>query len=154
MVEIFAMYGNPFSRKNWKKNLIQSLFTKYYKRICFTDNINIPSLNITSSININPLKVSSLSLNSSHSEILINNKNQSINSNNHLKKLNTDIYSNNIDNNTNIKINIKKFISENHCDNNNDNDENLITIINQKNTFKTETTSLNHMLKKKFIKPI
>ena len=76
MVEIFAMYGNPFSRKNWKKNLIQSLFTKYYKRICFTDNINISSLNITSSININPLKVSSLSLNSSHSEILINNKNQ------------------------------------------------------------------------------
>ena len=36
MGEIFVIYGNPFSRKNWKKNIKQVLCVKYYKRVNFT----------------------------------------------------------------------------------------------------------------------
>ena len=45
MGEIFAIYGNPFSRKNWKKNIKQSLYVKYYKRINFSDMIYIEKKN-------------------------------------------------------------------------------------------------------------
>ena len=151
MVEIFAMYGNPFSRKNWKKNLIQSLFTKYYKRVSFTDYTNTSNININNSININPLKISSLCLNSSHTEILVHDKSQSMLSNIHLKQLNTiSIYSNNDDNNKNIEKNVKKIISENQSDLNQniDNEENAIIIINEKKSLKTEIISLNHMINK------
>jgi hypothetical protein len=150
MVEIFTLYGNPYSRKNWKKNLIQSLFTKYYKRVTFTDYNNISNINTYSSININPLKISSLCLNSSHTEIVIHNKNQSMTSNIHLKKLNTmSKYSNN-DDNKNIEMNIKQLISENQSDLNQNiiNDESSLIIINKKKSSKTETTTLNHLIKK------
>ncbi len=151
MVEIITLYGNPFSRKNWKKNLIQSLFTKYYKRVSFTDYTNTSNININNSININPLKISSLCLNSSHTEILVHDKSQSMLSNIHLKQLNTiSIYSNNDDNNKNIEKNVKKIISENQSDLNQniDNEENAIIIINEKKSLKTEIISLNHMINK------
>ena len=42
MREIFILLGNPFSRKNCKKNCYLTLFKKYYKRVIMekkTDNI-------------------------------------------------------------------------------------------------------------------
>ena len=40
MKDIFILFGNPFSRKNYKKNCYLSLFKKYFKRIDFTIKTN------------------------------------------------------------------------------------------------------------------
>ena len=52
MGEIFVIYGNPFSRKNWKKNIKQVLCIKYYKRVNFTSYL-IYNSNVS---NVIPLK--------------------------------------------------------------------------------------------------
>ena len=36
MKDVFILFGNPFSRKNCKKNCYLTLFKKYKKRIDFT----------------------------------------------------------------------------------------------------------------------
>jgi len=41
MGEIFVFYNNPFSRKNCRKNIYQTLIKKYYKKVCFEENIVI-----------------------------------------------------------------------------------------------------------------
>ncbi len=53
MGEIFVIYGNPFSRKSWKKNIKQVLCIKYYKRVNFTSNF---VSNTSSNFNMFPLK--------------------------------------------------------------------------------------------------
>ena len=52
MGEIFVIYGNPFSRKNWKKNIKQVLCIKYYKRVNFTSYL-VYNANVS---NVIPLK--------------------------------------------------------------------------------------------------
>jgi hypothetical protein len=39
MKDTFILFGNPFSRRNCKKNCYLTLFKKYFKRIDFTTNI-------------------------------------------------------------------------------------------------------------------
>ena len=68
MGEIFVIYGNPFSRKNWRKNIKQALCIKYYKRVNFTSNF---AYNTSSNLNLLPLKHLKDSLS------LINNNNNS-----------------------------------------------------------------------------
>ena len=73
MGEIFAIYGNPFSRKNWKKNIKQSLYVKYYKRINFSDMIYIEKKNNYINNNNNNFYLnqnSSLIMNTSNSQII------------------------------------------------------------------------------------
>ena len=41
MGEIFVFYENPFSRKNCKKNIFQTLIKKYHKKVDFKENIVI-----------------------------------------------------------------------------------------------------------------
>jgi len=154
MIEIYVLYGNPFSRKNWKKNLIQSLFTKYYKRIDFTQfskTLNYSKIKITNSIFNNHYKRSSLFLNSSHTEILSHNKNQSIISSFGCKKLNhifKEEYLNS-ENEKNLKLNFKNSYEEKQ--NNLNFDENPIFIVKRNKSLKTETTSYNTKTKIKNI---
>ena len=70
MGEIFAIYGNPFSRKNWKKNIIQSLFIRYYKRINFSDIIFIEKKSFFYNNFYPNLHTSSFIMNSSKSQIV------------------------------------------------------------------------------------
>ena len=37
--EIFALYGNPFTRGSYKKNAIEKIFQKFYKKINFEEKI-------------------------------------------------------------------------------------------------------------------
>ena len=62
---IFAIYGNPFSRKNWIKNIKQSLYVKYYKRINFRDIILIEKKNNIINNNFFPNQNSSYIMNTS-----------------------------------------------------------------------------------------
>ena len=52
MKDTFILFGNPFSRKNCKKNCYLTLFKKYFKRIDFTVKIK-PSKESDSLISIN-----------------------------------------------------------------------------------------------------
>ena len=72
MGEIFAIYGNPFSRKNWKKNIKQSLYIKYYKRVNFRDMIYFEKKNnfMNNNNNIYLNQNSSLIMNTSNSQII------------------------------------------------------------------------------------
>ena len=57
MKDTFILFGNPFSRKNCKKNCYLTLFKKYIKRIDFTVKIN-PSKESDSLISINNKSIS------------------------------------------------------------------------------------------------
>ena len=57
MKDTFILFGNPFSRKNCKKNCYLTLFKKYIKRIDFTVKIK-PSKESDSLISINNKSIS------------------------------------------------------------------------------------------------
>ena len=101
MKDVFILFGNPFSRKNCKKNCYLTLCKRYHKRIDFNTKIdlkNIPEQNYNNSksfISVNQLNNSNLNLN-----------NRSNNSNN--KIINNDNINRNNNNNFNIMIFHKK----------------------------------------------
>ncbi|MCQ2818269.1 MAG: hypothetical protein MJ252_13460 [archaeon] len=51
MNEIFILFGNPFSRKNCKKNCYETLLRTYHKRISFKDDSEEMVLNSQSEEN-------------------------------------------------------------------------------------------------------
>ena len=84
MKEIFILFGNPFSRKNCKKNCFLTLCKKYHKRIDFKAQINVKNLSelnnySRSFISINNLNNSNL--NGNIRSNISNNSNNSIHSN-------------------------------------------------------------------------
>ena len=96
MREIFILLGNPFSRKNWKKNCYLTLFKKYYKRVNMekkTDNI----------ININNNDKSNFPFNNNNEY-----ENNNINNVNIIRYL--DVNNNNESNNNNYNNNIERKI--------------------------------------------
>ena len=114
MGEIFVVYGNPFSRKNWKKNIKQVLCIKYYKRVNFTSNF---VSNTRTNFNMLPLKhfKDSLSLiHKNNSSPLNFNK---INVQNHKKILN---YSTFQEKDNLYNINLNKYKSDYQKNLNND----------------------------------
>jgi hypothetical protein len=114
MGEIFVVYGNPFSRKNWKKNIKQVLCIKYYKRVNFTSNF---VSNTSTNFNMLPLKhfKDSLSLMHKNNSSPLNfNK---INVQNHKKILN---YSTFQEKDNLYNINLNKYKSDYQKNLNND----------------------------------
>ena len=41
MGEVFVVYGNPFSRKNCRKNIYQVVCVRYYRRVAFRRRVNV-----------------------------------------------------------------------------------------------------------------
>ena len=128
MGEIFVIYGNPFSRKNWKKNIKQVLCIKYYKRVNFTSYL-VYNANVS---NVIPLKhfKDSLSLINNNSHQLYLNK---IFAESHQKKFsNLTLQEKDTINNMNkFKTSPNNF--------NNINQINITTIQSQKLHFNIET---------------
>jgi hypothetical protein len=84
MKDTFILFGNPFSRKNCKKNCFLTLCKKYHKRIDFKAQINVKNLSelnnySRSFISINNLNNSNL--NGNIRSNISNNSNNSIHSN-------------------------------------------------------------------------
>ena len=92
MKDVFILFGNPFTRKNCKKNCYLTLCKRYHKRIDFNAKIdlkNIPEQNYNNSksfISINQLNNSNLNQNNrsnnSNNNIINNENNNNINRNN------------------------------------------------------------------------
>ena len=83
MKEVFILFGNPFSRKNCKKNCYLTLCQKYHKRINFKAKINLKTLDekndSPSFISINNLNNSNVNENNKSN---ISNNNSENNNNN------------------------------------------------------------------------
>ena len=159
MGEIFVIYGNPFSRKNWKKNLKQVLCVKYYKRVNFTSFLMYNSNNT----NLIPLKhfKDSLSLinNNSHqlylNKIFIENHNKKIFNNSLQDRENTINYFNKFKNQRRFtcsnESNSNKFhfetnknsinLSKNHFWTKINNYEDKLTFIHDKKYYNIEETN-------------
>lgn len=95
--EIFALYGNPFTRGNCLKNTKQKLLTKYYKKVDFDSKFEKQD---KSSFNINR---SLKNINSKYSNIIKINKNNNISILNHLNTY--QLGGNNINDNSKFIIN-------------------------------------------------
>ena len=99
MKDIFILFGNPFSRKNCKKNCYLTLCQKYHKRINFKAKINLKELEDKNSdspsfVSINNLNNSNI-IDNNKSNISNNNENNNNNFNIiilHKKKKNDVIY--------------------------------------------------------------
>ena len=83
MKEVFILFGNPFSRKNCKKNCYLTLCQKYHKRINFKAKINLKNLDekndSPSFISINNLNNSNV--NENNKSNISNNNNENNNNN-------------------------------------------------------------------------
>jgi ABC-type antimicrobial peptide transport system permease subunit len=84
MKDVFILFGNPFSRKNCKKNCYLTLCQKYHKRINFKAKINLKNLDekndSPSFISINNLNNSNV--NENNKSNISNNNNENNNNNN------------------------------------------------------------------------
>ena len=88
MKDVFILFGNPFSRKNCKKNCFLTLCKKYHRRIDFTLKINLknyPESNHDSLSfeSVNNLNNSNLNVNN-RSNISNNNINNNFNNTNNI----------------------------------------------------------------------
>jgi len=99
MKDVFILFGNPFSRKNCKKNCYLTLCQKYHKRINFKAKINLKN---------------SDEKNDSPSFVSINNLNNS-----NINENNKSNLSNNNDNSNNNKFNIIVIHRKKNNDTNN-----------------------------------
>jgi len=128
MGEIFVIYGNPFSRKNWKKNIKQVLCVKYYKRVNFTSYL-IYNSNMS---NVIPLKHFKDSLS------LINNNSHQFYLNKIYVESQKKISNHTLQDKETIN-NFHKFKTNNNHSNNNINQINFTTSHSQKLYFGIET---------------
>ena len=77
MKDIFILFGNPFSRKNCKKNCYLTLCQKYHKRINFKAKINLKELEDKNSDSPSFVSINNLN----NSNIFDNNKSNISNNN-------------------------------------------------------------------------
>ena len=77
MKDIFILFGNPFSRKNCKKNCYLTLCQKYHKRINFKAKINLKELEDKNSDSPSFVSINNLN----NSNIIDNNKSNISNNN-------------------------------------------------------------------------
>ena len=91
MKDTYILFGNPFSRKNCKKNCYLTLIKKYYKRIDFRAKIDLKEKDVESPSLISINNLSNSHLNNSRANNF-NNQMQSSNNNNVINNFNMVVF--------------------------------------------------------------
>ena len=79
MKEVFILFGNPFSRKNCKKNCYLTLCQKYHKRINFKAMSDLKSLDEKDNDSPSFVSIDNSNINENNKSNLSNNENDNNN---------------------------------------------------------------------------